>query len=184
MTETEGKYEQNVKPLKICFLITTALVLVLATTIVILKRNHRVLEKTNTELVKAFDGLERVKDANLQRKQSLAAIKAQLAGDIDTSSPENRIYGKIDEITSKLKPDDMTITTLEKKGGNLSLHYTIKFINPQYSVLLNAVSQLQHSVFPFSPVNTIAISQTEQNGKGVLEYTISGSVMTPERAKP
>jgi hypothetical protein len=78
----------------------------------------------------------------------------------------------------------MTIGTLEKRGGDVSLTFTLKFTNPNYCDLLNTVSRLQQAVYPFTPVDSIAISQVDRNGKGVVEFTVNGTVLTPERNKP
>ncbi|HEX9023477.1 MAG TPA: hypothetical protein VF799_06545 [Geobacteraceae bacterium] len=184
MIGTSGRYGRDIRPLKRIFAVATAVFLVLATTCAILERNRRVQEKALGELTRARSGLSRLKEAILNRRQALSTIKAQLVRDVATVSPERLIYGKVDEIKARLKPDDMTIGALEKKGGDVSLTFTLKFINPNYGNLLNAVSQLQQSAFPFTPVNAIAISQGEQNGKGVVEFTINGTVLTPERNKP
>ena len=183
MNLNDDIYAKDCKPLKLGFLVITLLVLALATMLVIQKRSHRILEKTDVELVKALEGLTRVKEAIVQRKQALATFKTQQSMNIETASPERLIYGKVDEIMAQLKPNDMTITTLERKGGDVSLQYTLKFISPKYSDLLNALTRLQQSVFPFTPVNTIAISQSDQSGKGAVEFTINGSILIPERIK-
>lgn len=184
MNRTDGRYDRGIKPLKRVFLATTVLFLALAVTLAVLERNHRILKKTHGELVRANDGLARVKEANLNRKQALTTLKAQLVREIETSSPERLIYGKVDEIKAQLKPNDMTITGLEKKGGDISLQYTLKFINPNYCELLNTISRLQQAVFPFTPVTSIVISQTDQGGKGALDFTITGTVQTIEGIKP
>ncbi len=181
---TDSRYKRDIKPLKRVFLIATLLFVATATTFAIQERSRRVLEKTLAELARAREGLSRLKEAGMNRRQALSTLKSQLAKDVATSSPERLIYGKVDEIKARLKPDDMTIGALEKKGGDISLPFTLKFTNPNYCNLLNAVSQLQQSAFPFTPVNSIAISQAEQNGKGVVEFTINGTVLTPERNKP
>ena len=184
MNRTVSRYASAIKPLKRGFMIATALFLAMATVFTLLKRSHRVLEKTHEELVRARDGLARVQEASRNRKQALAALKARLAQGVETTSPERMIYGKVDEIKTRLKPDDMTIGSVEKKGGDASLQYTLKFINPSYCDLLNSISRLQQAVFPFSPVDSIAISAAEQAGKGVLEFTVTGTILTPERIKP
>jgi hypothetical protein len=184
MIETDGKYGKDIKPLITAFLAIATLILVLATTLVVLKRSSRVLEKTSAEFVKAYEGLERVQDASRQRNQALSAIKSQLARKMDTSSSERLIYGKIDEIMTRLKPSDMTITALEKKGGNLSLQYTLKFVNPKFNDVLNSLNYLDYSVFPFAPVNAINVSLAENSGKSVVDYVVNGNILLPERAKP
>ena len=165
-------------------MIATVLFLALATALMFLKRDHRVLEKTHSELVRAKDGMARVQEASQNRKQALTTLKAQLVQGLETSSPERMIYGKVDEIKAQLKPNDMTIGSVEKKGSDASLQYTLKFINPNYCDLLTTISRLQQAVFPFTPVDSITISAAEQGGKGVLEFAVTGTILTPERIKP
>jgi hypothetical protein len=184
MNPTNDRYELGLKPVKLRFLIAAALFLVLAATVAIHDRNRRVLEKTDGELTRAKGDLAQVKEASMNRRIALTTLKSELFKDTETGSPERTIYGKVDEIKARLKPDDMTITALEKKEGNVSLTFTLKFVNANYCELLNAVSLLQQDVFPFTPVNSIALAQSEQNGKGVVEFTITGSVLTPDRGKP
>ena len=184
MNPTIDRYELGLKPLKLRFLIAAALFLALAATVAVHERNRRVLEKTDGELTRAKGGLAQVKEASINRRIALTTLKSQLFKDTETGSPERHIYGKVDEIKERLKPDDMSITALEKKEGTVSLTYTLKFINTNYCELLNAVSYLQQDEFPFAPVNSIALAQAEQNGKGVVEFTITGSVLTPDRSKP
>lgn len=184
MTFTDSRYERGLKPAKRGFWIAAILFVALSTTVAVQERSRRVLEKTHGELTRAKEGLARVKGACLSRRQALTSLKSQFVQNNETTSPERLIYGKIDEIKARLKPDDMTIAALEKKEGDVSLQFTLKFINPNYCELLNSVNQLQQAVFPFTPVNSIAVTQAEQNGKGVVEFTIIGSVLTPERNKP
>jgi hypothetical protein len=184
MNGTDHGYELGLKPLKLRFLIVATLFIALAASVAIHERSRRVLEKTGSELTRAKSGLAQVKEASMNRRVALANIKSQIFMDSGSGSPEGLIYGKVDEIKARLKPDDMTITALEKKEGNVSLTYTLKFINTNYCEMLNAVSHLQQDVFPFAPVNTIALAPAEQNGKGVVEFTIIGSVLTPDRSKP
>jgi len=184
MSLSNNRYEGGLKSLKRIFMAATLLFITLATIFVIAERNRRVLKKTIQELGKANAGLEGVKTAILNRRNALTTIKAQLVPDNEKSSSERQVYGKVDEIIARFEPNDMTITTLERKGENVSLPFTLKFSNPNYSDFLNNVGQMQRSVFPFTPINSIALTQTEQNGKWIVEYTLTGSVLTVDRNGP
>lgn len=179
-----NRYSSALVPLKRFFWVATLLFLILSITFVIKKRERRVLEKTVIELTKANTGLNVVSEGITNRRLVLTTLKAQLAKNNESISPERLIYGKVDEIAAQFRPDDMTITTLERKDGNISLPFTLKFSNTDYCRLLNVSNQLQHSVFPFTPINTITLTQAEKDGKGVVEYTIIGSILTMLRNKP
>jgi hypothetical protein len=164
-------------------MIAAALFLALATTVAIQERSRRVLERTHGELNRARGRLAQVKEASLNRRNALTTLKSLLDTGAGTS-PELLIYGKADEIKAGLKPDDMAIGSLEKKEGNVSLPFTLKFTNPNYCDLLTAVSRLQQAAYPFTMVNSITLAQSEKNGKGVLEFTLTGAVMTSGRKMP
>ena len=184
MNTSDNRYEPGITPVKRVFLIAAAVFLLLATIVALQERKRLVLVKTIEELDRAKGGGAQIKTATLNRRQALPIIKSMFVPGSESLSPERLVYGKVDEIRTRLKPDDMTITALEEKGGCVSLQYTLKFANPKYNELLNTISQLQQNVFPFTPVNGIALTQTERNGKGAVEFTISGSVLTHDRHTP
>ncbi|MBI2353987.1 MAG: hypothetical protein HYV06_02970 [Deltaproteobacteria bacterium] len=184
MNLVTNRYENAIKPLKRRFWIGAALFIVLSTACAAQERERRKLEKTHKELVRAKDGLARVRQAILNRKHSLETLRTQLGQGVEKSSSERLIYGRIDDIQSRLKPDDISITAMEKKGGDASLQYTLKFTNTSYSNFINAVCYLQQTVFPFTPVDSITVSQAEVNGRGVVAFTVVGKVLSLDRGLP
>lgn len=184
MNHAAGRYEAAIRPLKRRLLMATALFLVLATACAFQERERRKLEKTHKELARAKDGLARVREATRNRREALAALRSQLGQELESNSPERLIYGRIDEIKTRFKPDDMAITAMEKKGGDASIQYTLKFNNSNYCDFLNAVGYLQRTVFPFTPVDSITVSQGELNGKGIVAFTVNGKVLSPVRNRP
>jgi hypothetical protein len=177
-------YETDIKPLKKRFWVAAVLVLVVATVSVSLIRTRRLLEKTQSEMLKAKSGLTRVREASANRTTVLATLKSQYMQNAGATSPERLVYGKIDELKARLNPDDVTISAIEKKEGEVSLQYSFKFTNPNYNDFLNTVSYLEGSVFPLTVVNSVAISQADAAGKGALSGTVSGRVVTSEKIKP
>jgi len=184
MNPIESRYENDLKPLKKRFFITALLFLIAAITFVTLQRNRRQLEKTFDNLTRAQVGLTRVKEANANRRQVLTALKSQFGHGTQNISPEMVLYGKIDEIKARLNPNDMTIATVEKKGGEASLQYTLAFSNQDFNNLLNAINYLHGSVFPLAPVNSVAITQSEAKGSGEASFKVTGKVITSEKIKP
>jgi hypothetical protein len=179
-----SSYATDIKPLQKRFWIVTTLLLLVAIACVSQIRNRRLLEKTHTELLKARVGLGKVRDASANRKTVLATLKSQYMQKTGGTSPERLIYGKIDELKARLNPDDVTIGAIEKKEGEVSLQYTFKFTNPNYNDFLNTVSYLEGSVFPLTVVSTVAITQADAGGKGVLSGTVNGKIITSEMIKP
>lgn len=178
------QYESDIRPSKMRFYYAAMLFLIVAVACTGLARARRQQEKTLSELVRAKAGFDKLKEANVNRRQALATLKVQLGSSSEKNSPELLIYGKLDEIKARLKPDDVTVAAIERKGGEVTLPYTIKFSNQDYSTFLNAVSYLQESALPLTPVNAITISQTETTGKSGVLFTITGNVRTTEKSKP
>lgn len=179
-----NSYDRDLWSLKVRFWVVAALLLVAAVACATLIRTRRIQEKTYAELVRAQTGRDKLKKAAINRNQALIALKAQLGSGRDKSSPESRIYGKLDDISIHLKADDVTVTAIERKNDEVSLPYTLKFKNHDYSSFLNAISYLQESVFPLSSVSSIAIAQADDAGKGGVIFTINGKILTNEKSKP
>lgn len=181
MKDLSGSFDAGLASLKKIFLGAAVLFLVLVTLFTLVDRKRRVLEKRQKELTRAEEGLKQVQKATLNRRQALNVITSLIPPESRVTSPEKQIYGKIDEIRTKLKADDMTIKPVERKEGNATLQYTLTFVNHDFCRFLNAISQLQQEVFPFTTVTSIDVNQKELNGKGVIEFIVGGTIMTPER---
>jgi len=179
-----SKYEADITPLIRRFWISTALLLIAAIICVSLTRTRRLMEKTHDGLLKASAGLGRVREASESREKALAILKTLYMQSAASTSPERQIYAKVDELTARLRPDDLTISTIEKKGIEVSLQYTFKFINPNYNEFLNNVSYLGGNIFPLTTVSTVVIAQSEAGGKSVLTCTVTGKILTSERIGP
>ena len=184
MTLVPNRYESALKPLKVRFFIAAALLLIVGIACAAQLRNRLLLEKTSAELTRAQSGLVRVKAASANRRQVLTALQSQLGQGVQKSSPEMILYGKVDELKTHLNPDDMTITAVERKGGEASLQYTLTFGNADFNHLLNSVNYLQSAVFPLTPVNFIAVTQSESKGTTGVSFKVTGKVITSEKMKP
>ncbi len=184
MNPIENRYENNLKPLKNRFFVVAGLFLIVAIAFVTAQRNRRQLESTFDNLTRAQGGLTRVKEANANRRHVLAALKSQFGQGAQIMSPEMVIYGKVEEIKARLNPDDMTITAVAKGGGEASLQYTLSFSNPNFNNLLNAISYLHGSVFPLTPVSSVAITQSDVKGTSGYSFNITGKVITSGKTKP
>jgi hypothetical protein len=78
----------------------------------------------------------------------------------------------------------MLIGSIEKIGTDISLKYTLNFRDTTYSALLNTMSRLHQNVFPFTPVESVTISQGENQGKGFILTVISGRIISLDNMKP
>jgi hypothetical protein len=178
-------YQKALRPLKLRFWSAAALFLIAALSCVSQTRAVRLLERSHAELVRAGDGLARVRQATRECSQVLTALRGYSRG-ADGASPERLIYGRVDELKANFHPDQMTLEALARKGGEVSLGYSLQFINPDFDQFLTVVSYLETASFPFTPVDSVAISQARKNGKPVLSCTITGRVLAsaPGQASP
>ena len=177
-------YDNILIPLKRRFFIATALLFVVAIACVTQMRSRRQLEKTSDDVIRAQAGLTRVKVANANRKQALAAIRSQLDQNTQQNSPEMVLYRKVDELAANLNPDGMTTSSIENKGGEATLLFTLDFNNPDFNALLNTVSTLHAATFPMTPVSAITVSQSDGKGSSGVSYKVSGKIITSVKAKP
>lgn len=178
------RYRDYLTPYKRNFLLAATLFLIVSTVFSLQERERRILGKMQKELVRAKEGQSQIRAAIRDRRSALATFKAQFAENAVKSSPARLIYSRVDEIKAENKPDDMIIGAIEKNGADVSLKYTLSFSNTDYSALLNTISRLQHNVFPFTPVESVTISQGENQGRGVVLNVINGRIISFEESKP
>lgn len=179
-----SRYELDIMPLKKRFWMAVAFFLVMAMAFVSQSRTRHLLEKTHDELTRAKAGLARVKEANMNRRKVLGILKTQYMLGVTNTSDERLLYGKMDDLKARLRPDDFAVSAIERKRGEVSLPYTLKFINPDYCDFLNTISYLEGTVFPFTVVSAVSITQADASGKGVVSCTINGKVLTSESSRP
>lgn len=179
-----SRYQKNLKPYKRNFLLATLLFLIVSTAFSLQERERRILDREQKELMRAKVGLSRIRTAIQDYRNALTALKSQFAVNAAETTPARQIYSQVDLIKDKHKPDEMVIGALEKTGTDVSLKYTLHFRNTDYSTLLNTMSQLQRTVFPFTPIESVTISQGEDQGKGSVLTAINGRIITHEGSKP
>lgn len=178
-----GSYGTDISPLRKRFWIAVVFLLITAVLCVSQIRSRRVLEKTRIELLKAKAGLVLLRETSKQRKHAVETLKAMYTQGSRTSA-ERLVYGKIDELSARLKPDDVTISAIESKGDEVSLQFVFKFINPNHTDFLNNISYLEGNVFPLTMVSAVSITRTETDGKSVLTCSVTGRVLTTGKGKP
>ena len=177
-------YQDNLKPFKRNFLLATALFLVVTMAFSHQKRERKILEIKQRELAPSKEVLPRIQTAIQDRRTALTTIKSHFAVNAPKITSARQIYSLVDEMTARYKPDDMTIGSLENKDGDVTLKYTLNFSKIDYSALLNTIGQLQSSLFPFTPVESVTISQRENQGRAEVLYVITGRIISIEGAKP
>jgi hypothetical protein len=189
MNLIQDRYQSALRPAQLRFRKALGLFLIAALACISQLRTSRYLEHTRAELTRARTGLARVRQANQNASQDLAILRAGYTQSAGGQSAERLIYGRIDELKSRFRPDELSISALERKGGELSLQYSLRFDNPDYDEFLNLVSYLELAAFPFSPVDSVTLTGGRANQRKVLSCTVSGKLLasaglragTPER---
>lgn len=179
-----GRYDDVLKSLRQRFIVVSVLLFAVAMVCVYQIRTRRLLEKTHKELVRAQDGLRRVTHGIENRTQTLATLKSQFVKDGFTQSTAQIVYRKMDDILVAYKPDEFSIGSLEKKGSDVSLPFTLKFTGTDYNRFLTIISELQRGTYPISQVSSLSIVQTSRGGKNGLLFTIMGSITSIEKSLP
>ena len=177
MNLTPDRYQSALRPAQLRFRQALGLFLVAALACISQLRTGRNLEHTRAELTRARTGLARVRAANHNASQDLAILQAGFAQGADGQSAERLIYGRIDELKSRFRPDQLTISALERRGGELSLQYTLQFDNPDYNEFLNLVGYLERAAFPFSPVDSVTLAGDRANRGKTISCTVSGKLL-------
>lgn len=179
-----GRYDELLKPLRKRFLTGVLLLFIITLLCVYQERTKQLLNKTHKELLRAQDGMSRVKQAIVNRKQALAVFRSQLEKVDDAVSTARIVYSKVDEINAAYRPDEITIGSIEKKGTDVTLSYTLKFVDMDYNRFLTIINELQRGTYPVSQVTSLSIVQSALGGKGAISYSISGILAVIEKVKP
>jgi cytoskeletal protein RodZ len=174
----------SVRFLKMWFFIVAAILLAVAVTWVSQLKQRVILEKTLKELTLAESGLKRIREASANHRKVLAAIQSQFDQNTGKKSQEMILYEKVDEMKTALKPDNLTISRIEKKGGEASLQFTLTFNNLDYPALLNIAGSLHAAVFPLTQVNSIDIKQSDSKTTRGVSFKITGKIITIGKSKP
>jgi hypothetical protein len=164
--------------------VAAALFLVSATVCASQVRIRKVQEMTLEGLNRSLTGLQNVRAASANRRQALAAIQSQFGHGGQHISAELVLYSKVDEIKTRLNPNDMTISAVEKKDGEVSIQYTLKLTGQDFNTLLNSISYLHGSVFPLAPVSSVIIARSDAKGTGGVSSMVTGKIITSEIKKP
>ncbi len=176
MRRSAIREETGLAMLKKRFWCALALLFCLALACAIQARTRLGLERTRAELLKAGTGLTRVRQAGAARREALASFRPPPEAAQAHASVEKLLYGGVDRLQARFRPDDLTVSSIERKGDRVSLQYSFTFLNPSFDDFLNAVSSLEGTGFPLTLVDSVSIARAE-GGKGALNCTVNGTVL-------
>ena len=184
MSLIASRGEMDIKPFVQRFRMAAALLLVAALACASQVRTRRLLEQTHGDLVRAESGLDRVRQASRERRHALTTLKAQyLPGDTHLSA-ERILYERIDDLKARFSPQEMNVSALERRGEEVSLQYSLKFVNPNYGDFLNTVGYLDGAVFPSSLVSAVEVTRVDVAGKAMLSCSVSGKLLSSAKGGP
>lgn len=163
------------------FLSGLSLSLVLSGSIVLKKYSDsitalsRKLESVRTSLVK-MSGT--VSDMN----NAISEIKTAIPHTFESMAPEALIFNELDRLKSRIKSDEIIVTSLVYKEDGVYLPVNIKGTLKSYTAFVNDIGYIQSLNFPFSRIDSILISRPPEKDKdkASVSYAIDGSFLTPQ----
>lgn len=177
MNPAANRHHSELGPLRRRFWISLALFLGAALLCSSQLRVRFTLEKSRAELLKAQAGLAQLRLASAQRQAALEALRSQYGSGEAGASVEQLLYGRIDALRERFRPDELTISGIEKRGDEVSLKYSFRFVNPSFDDFLNALCHLEGSGFPLTMVDSVSVHHALADGKDLLSCTVNGVVL-------
>lgn len=170
--------EGILKRLFIYYIISGILFLIALTGVVISKKYSDSLYDTLNKLQAVKLNIIRMKDAEDYIIQTISEARSVVPSDLGARSPEECIFISLDELKSRIKNADISVTNMEYKGDEVSLPVTIKatVVGKDYASFVNNLGYLQSLSFPFFSISNISISQSED--KTAVLYEIKGTLKT------
>ena len=184
MNRLTGRQPTDLAAQKRLFWMAAALLLLALLAFLGQARSKRLLEKTRDDLARAESGLARLQTASAERKKALTALKSQKLPSDAKISPEVLLYRAVDELKARFSPDSLTVSAVERKANEVSLGYSLKYLNPNYSNFLNIVGYLESCNVPSSQVNAVEIVRDGSNGKAEVSCSVTGRLLTSAQGGP
>ncbi len=158
------------------YLISGVMLAVLAFTSVLTNRYNRHLSYMldDMQLLRLNTGRihEQVRDIDSMKHY----FDKQYRLDIFNISPERQILSTLDRIKSRLPEALITVSSFEKKKGNVRLPVTIQLNHGNYRNLLNSVDYLETLGIPDYKIERLYISKGQVSG---LELMLTGALSMP-----
>ncbi len=179
----QADVDSGLKKLLFLYAVSGVLFLIALGGVIVLKKYGDSLSNTMNRLQTAKQNLIRIKEAHKDIAETIAEMKSIVPEDAAVRGPEERIFIGIDELKSRLKNAEVSITNIEYKGDEVSLPVGIKAsaAGKDYAAFVNAVGYLQSMSFPFFSIGSISISASQD--KTAVLYEIKGTLKTFKTAE-
>lgn len=150
------------------------LVLLLGSSLALLTRKKQSLDEMLRYHTKIKSNLINMQDNTQHIQEQISNFRTHLKSDEQRHSKEVRLFQRLDQIKSIMKPTEMLVSPIETKEGASSIGFTLKLPVARYEASINAMGQLQTESLPMVSFNEVDLSASAGN-----EMTITGTVLLP-----
>ena len=111
----------------------------------------------------------------------LREVNAVLPRAVSNEPPSKYLYEGLDAIKSNLAKSQLSMGTIETRGGEVVMPVTVTGPLRDYTAFVQALARLQDMRFPFFTVTALAI-KTDKPEKGPVQvnYELRGVIHAPE----
>ncbi len=165
------------------YLLSGMLFVLVLSGIIMLGKYEDALVATASTLQKARGNLMRTREAGSHVNSLLMDMKMLLPDSV-SDNPERLVLKGLDEMKSRLKDAEITITNIEYKGDEIILPVHMKARMKDYAAFVNMVGYLQSMRFPFFIINTVSLAHAQDKEIGAVLYEIKGELRGPGNIRP
>ena len=158
------------------YLISGVILSLLAFTSVLANRYDKHLYNVLYDMQSMRLNKDRINEQVRDIDSILDYFKSRYKLDIDDISPERQILSTLDHLKSRLLDAQITVTSFEKKNGNLQLPVNIQLSISSYRNLVNSVGYLESLGIPDYRIERLYISEGQESG---LVLILSGALSMP-----
>lgn len=175
--------DSGLKKLLFLYAVSGTLFLITLGGVIVLKKYGDSLSNTVNMLQTAKQNLVRIKESHKDIAETIAEVKSIVPKDAAARSSEESIFIGIDELKSRLKNAEVSVTSIEYKGDEVSLPVSIKVsaAGENYAAVVNVVGYLQSMSFPFFSTGGLSLSISQD--KTAVLYDIKGTLKTFKTAE-
>lgn len=160
----------------------TALFILLLSGFVLLAKHEQSARESVTDLTKAATKFSLMKASTVDMKQTLTRYRGFLHPGDENKSSEALLFGRLDDIKAMFPNSLFTIVAPTELTEGVSLPFSVKISQENYTDFLNTLALVQGRIFPFVSIRTVAIGY-DQPAKGIVGYKLDGIIVTPANGK-
>lgn len=125
----------------------------------VLTNNYRKsMADTYTKLQQVRANMVKIRADLAQMKTAAALMKRDGPSGISPSTAERRILLTVDDLNTRLKAAELTVSAFTRNNQEVHLPISIKGSFDDYSQFLNLIGSLQAMNGPFFPIESLSIS--------------------------